>query len=293
MSGASTRKSSVRVRVLILSVVAVVVLALLGVYAFAHANKQTGQTVVKVAIASESNQPIWDQVNKNLADAGENIVVKTVALDGPSGQPNEALNAGEVDLNAFQHQAYLNSQIKAKGYKFSVLTNTYISPLNVYSDKISSIDDLKDGDTVLIPKDPTNAGRALQVLESAGLITTDPSKGYSPTVTDITKNPKNLKIEEVDAAQVLSLLPDSAAGITNAAYVLDAGKDPNKDSIYKVPVDDFTSKYNKPWLNVLVSRAEDKDNPVYQKIVKAYTTKSVADVILKEFHNSIIPVFKY
>lgn len=243
--------------------------------------------VVKVGVVGNSDDPIWKQVNKNLKK--DNIEVKLVKFsDGIIA--NQSLNNKELDLTAFQHYAFLRQEEKQKGYKFTVIGQSYIVPLNVYSKKIKSIKQIKEGDKIAIPNNVTNAGRALKVLESAGLIKVDPSKGYSPDVKDIIKNKLHLKIVQVDPAKIPSLLPDFAAGITNSNFAIDNKIDPVKDSIYHVSPN-IKDSNNRPWINVIVALTEDKNNSTYKKVVEAYHTQSVASAIKKIYNGVYVPAF--
>lgn len=251
--------------------------------------KEDGFTVVKVGVVGTTDNPIWKQVNKNLKS--EKIKVKLVSFtDGILA--NQALSNGELDLTAFQHHAFLEQEIKDKGYKFSVLGNTYLVPLNVFSDQLKSLDDLKDGDKIAIPNNTTNAGRALLVLQDAGVIKLKADAGNSPTVQDITENPKNIQIQQVDPSKIMNLLPDFAAGITNTNFVQAAGKDPVKDAIYAVQPD-INDSTNEPWLNLIAANTSDKNNKVYKKVVAAYQTKSVANRIEKVYDGVVTPAFEY
>lgn len=250
---------------------------------------KTKTKVVKVGLVGTTDKPIWEQVNKNLKK--DHIQVKTVSFtDGILA--NQAQNNKELDLTAFQHYAFLKQEEKEKHYKFTVIGQSYLVPLNVFSKKISSLKEIKDGDKIAIPNNVTNAGRALKVLESAGLIKTDPSKGNLPAIKDITENKHNIKIVQVDPAKIISLLPDFAAGITNSDFAEAAHLNPIKDAIYSLKPDINDSR-NKPWINVIVARTSDKDNETYKKVVKAYHTKSVAKVIEKTHKSVYTPAFKY
>ena len=137
--------------------------------------------------------------------------------------PNNALANGDIDLNAFQHRIYLQNEIDNYGYAIQNIGNTFIIPLNLYSQKVSSVDELKDGDVVAIPDDLTNGGRALKVLEAAGLIELAPNAAFNPTVDDITSYKVNITIEELKANTIPSVLPDVAAAVVNGNYALDFG----------------------------------------------------------------------
>lgn len=254
----------------------------------------SGVTTVKVALTTSTDDPLWDQVNKNLESEGSKVRVKTVAMKS-AVLGNQALEAGDVDLSAQQHYAFLNGEIKEKGYDFTVIGEAYISPLNIYSNKIKKVSELKKGDKVLIPNDVTNGGRALIVLQEAGVIKVDPNKndpakGVYPAQEDITSNPKNIEIVPTDRNMIMSSLDDAAAGIANANAVVDYGKSPEKDSIFKIDPDP-TKDVNKPWINVIVARTKDKDNQAYKDIIKAYHQDNVRDLMENESKGAEIPTW--
>lgn len=248
-----------------------------------------GKKVVTVGIIGSNDVPIWKQVNKELASKHIYADVK-VFSDGEA--LNQATNSGQIDINSFQHYAFLHQEVSQKNYKLTAIGNTYIQPLNIYSKKIKNVKDLKEGDKIAIPNNPTNAGRALKVLEKAGLIKTNPAKGYSPTVSDITSNPKKLQIIEVDPAAIIKLLPNFAAGITNSNFVQANHLNPSKDSIYAI-APNINDSYNKPWINILVTKTSEENNKTYKEVVNAYHSKAVYDLIEKEYKGVSLPAFKY
>ena len=203
--------------------------------------------------------------------------------------PNQALADGEIDLNAFQHHAFLDNEIKDKGLDLTVIADTIIAPLGLYSNKIKDVKELKDGDQIAIPSDATNGGRALKLLEAAGMIKVNPEAGYTPTIDDITENPLNIKIVEVEAANTPSLLPDVAAAVINGGHAIDNGLSPKTDAIYLEKVQEGS---NNPYINVIVARTEDKDNEIYRKIVEAYHTDKTAQVIDETYKGAYIPAWQ-
>lgn len=250
-------------------------------------NATTTKTV-KVGVVGTTDNSIWTQVNKNLKS--EHIHVQLVPFtDGILA--NQAMNNKELDMVAFQNRAFLENEEKTKHYKFSVIAQTYLTPMNIFSDKIKSIKDLKQGDKISIPNNVTNAGRALKVLEQAGLIKLDPKAGDTPSISDITENKLKLKIVQQDPAKIINLLPDVAAGITNSNFVKVAKKDPINDAIYKESFS-YSNPANKPWINVIAVRSSDKNNATYKKIVKAYQTKSVTQIYKAKFNHMYTPAFK-
>lgn len=292
MANAKNKSKSVKQRIIAIIVVAVVIAAAVIGYVVTQNRKAAAtasDTVVKIGVDSNSYDDIWQAVNQVLAKEKAGVKVKLVVMDG--SQINGATDKKELDLNAFQHRAYLDDQVKQEGYNLEVYANTLIQPLNVYSDHIKSLDELKDGDSIAVPNNPTNLGRALKVLESAGVLKTDPSKGYLPNVNDIIENPKHIKIVPVDYAQVARVLPDNAAGIINSNNALDAGLDPQKDAIYHVKVnpDDI---YNKPWVNLIVGRKGEQKNEAYRKVVEAYGSDEVKKVIDEKHKSDSIYLYK-
>ncbi|MDR1740690.1 MAG: metal ABC transporter substrate-binding protein, partial [Synergistaceae bacterium] len=188
-----------------------------------------GRTKLKVGIVGESYEVIWAPIIKRLAAEGIDVQLVNFA---DYMTPNEALNAGDIDLNAFQHHAFLNNQIKDKGYKLTPIGDTFLSAMCLYSKKIKSIKELKEGDKIAFPNEVINQGRSLTVLQGAGLIKLRPGSGLTPDVTDVAENPLKLEFVTVDAAQVPSILPDVAAGVINGNYAIDFGLSPEKDSIF-------------------------------------------------------------
>lgn len=251
---------------------------------------QDGETtVVTVGVVGAYNDQ-WDTVNELLAP--ENIQVELVNFSDYA-TPNRALNDGEIDLNAFQHKAFLANDIKQKGYDLTAIGDTIIAPLAIYNnkDKISSVADIKDGDIIAIPSDLTNGGRALKLLEAAGLIECDPAKGAVPTKADVTKYNVKIDIKEAESGTLAKLLPDCAAAVINGGNAWTAGLNPKTDAIFTEDVNPETNPGVADLVNVIVARTADKDNPVYQKIVAAYQTDEVAKTLEESYDGAYIPVW--
>ena len=243
------------------------------------------EVVIKLGVVGENNEQ-WDPVIEKLAE--DNIKLELIKFADYS-LPNRALNDGEIDLNAFQHYAYLNKDVESNGYKIEAIGETLVAPLGVFSNKIKDLSELKDGDTIAIPNDATNGGRALKVLEAAGVIKVDPAAGYTPTLNDITEKPKNIKFEEVEAANTASLLPDVAAALINGGHAIDNGLYPKTDSIYLEKVKGGSEN---PYINVIVARTEDKDNENYKKVVEYFRTPEVAQKIEEVYKGAYLPTWK-
>lgn len=233
-----------------------------------------GKTV-NVGIVAGPAEDVWKVVVEKAKEDG--IEVK-LTLFTDYNQPNEALQNGSLDLNAFQHIAFLDNWNESNKGDLTPLGFTFVSPMGTYSEKIKSLDELKDGDTVAIPNDPTNGGRALLGLELAGVIEVDDEAGILVTPNDITKNPKNIKILELDAAQLAASLPDVAAAVINTNFAKDAGLK-LADAIF---VDaDYPDKLSEKYKNVIASTEANKEEALYKKIVEYYQTEEVAQAIFE------------
>ncbi|MDX5628882.1 MULTISPECIES: MetQ/NlpA family lipoprotein [unclassified Brenneria] len=197
--------------------------------------------------------------------------------------PNEALSKGDIDLNAFQHKPYLDQQIKDRGYKLVSVGNTFVYPIAGYSKKIKSLDELQDGSQVAVPNDPTNLGRTLLLLQKVGLIKLKENVGLLPTVLDVTENPKNLKLVELEAPQLPRSLDDAqiALAVINTTYASQINLTPTKDGIF---IEDKES----PYVNLLVAREDNKDADNVKKFVQAYQSEEVNAAANKIFNGGAV-----
>lgn len=240
---------------------------------------------VKIGVVSESAIEIWKDVAKRLKD--QNIDLEVVEFTDYN-QPNIALKNGDIDLNAFQHVAFLEDFNKNNDADLTPIGFTFVSPLGIYSEKIKDIKELKDGDSIAIPNDVTNGGRALLLLQALDLIKLD-TKATSPTVNDITENTKNIQIKELDAAQTARSLQDVAAAVVNTNYAVDAGFSPKKDALYLDT--DNISEVKDIYKNVIAARKADKDNKVYKKVVAEYQTEATKKLIDSTTNGTDIPIW--
>jgi D-methionine transport system substrate-binding protein len=195
--------------------------------------------------------------------------------------PNQALSNGEIDLNSFQHQPYLDNQVKDRGFKIESVAKTMVFPMGFYSKKIKSANELKNGDTIAIQNDPTNGGRALLLLEANKLIKLKAGVGLKPTVLDIAENPKSLKFIELDAAQLPRSLEDVALATINTNYAVQAGLDPNKDALIRETA-------NSPYTNVLAVASARKGEPWVAKFIAAYRSPEVKEFVAKTFKGAVV-----
>lgn len=198
-------------------------------------------------------------------------------------QPNLALSEKNLNANFFQHIPYLENMNKERKLGLTWVAKVHIEPLGIYSKKIKKLNELKKGDRVAIPNDPTNGARALRLLEKSGLIKV--KKGELITVRDITENPKGLKIVELDAAQLPRTLEETQASVINTNFAVEAGLIPTKDAI-------ILESRDSPYANVLVVREADRNSKITKALIKAINSPQVKKFIETELaKKGIVPAF--
>lgn len=241
-------------------------------------NKKTKLQTVTLGVTGTVYEDLWAPAIKTLKAQGINL--KLVQFSDYV-TPNNALANKEIDLNGFQHRIFFEGELK-KGYKLTNIGNTFLSPMNLYSNKIKSVDQLKKGDIVAIPNDVSNGGRALKVLADAEIITLKADAGFNPSVDDIVSNNKGVVIKELAANTIPSVLPDVAAAVVNGNYAIDFGIDP-ETAIFK----DSTINESEYW-NLIAARTEDLSDSakveVFKKIVKAYQSAGTLEVYNKTYN---------
>lgn len=236
---------------------------------------------ISVGITPGYSEQVMEYAAKEAAKQGLTVNIKTFS---DYVTPDQALAAGDIDLNSFQHGPFLQAFNEKNGTHLVSIGNTFLAPLRVYSNKITSIKDVPDGAKVSIPNDPSNGGRALLLLDHNGLLKlkpgTDPTKA---TINDIAENPKKLEIIELEAAQLPRSLDDVTISVINAGYA----KSANLDSKKALATEDNTS----PYVNIIAAREQDKDNPTYQKFVKIFQSDNVRKYINDNFSDGLVPAF--
>lgn len=241
-------------------------------------------TTVRLGIMGASDETVWDPIVADFKDLG--ITIEYVYFTDYT-QPNAALANGDIDLNSFQHYKYLNNEKAQFGYDITPVGDTLITALNLYSKKVTSIEEIPEGGQIAIPNDAVNEERALDVIQASGLISLDPD-AEDVTPDAITDNPKNIDFVETDASQTASLLPDVDAAIVNGAYAIDAGLSPHDDSIY---YDDPSAYKDKSYVNVIAARTEDADSELYKAIVADYQTDRTKQIYIDAFQGMYIPAW--
>ncbi|QGM80364.1 MetQ/NlpA family lipoprotein [Otariodibacter oris] len=215
-----------------------------------------------------------------LAKEKFNLDVKLVEFTEYTG-PNQALSTGELDANAFQHKPYMDDEVKHRGYKLAIIGNTFVFPIAGYSKKIKNVSELQEGAIVAVPNSPSNLGRSLILLEKQGVIKLKDSSNLLATPLDIVENPKNIEIQEVDSSLLPRTLDDVDLAIINNTYAGQVGLSPEKDGI-------FVESKESPYVNLVVSREDNKDDPAIKDFVKAFQSEEVYQEALKYFEGGVV-----
>ena len=224
-----------------------------------------------------------EQIVEAAADvAAENGLEVELKVFSDYVLPNTALSEGDLDVNSYQHEPFLDQFNEDHGTSLVPVGKTILNPMGVYSETYESIDDIPNGATFGLPNDPTNGGRALFILEEAGIITLEEDKKETASIHDVVYNPKNLEFIELDAAQIPNQLSEVDAAAINTNFALGAGISPKEDSI-------LLESTNSPYINYIVVRAENENDPVVKKFVEAYQSDEVKAFIEEEFQGSVIP----
>ena len=242
-------------------------------------------TKVKLGVVGDKNDQ-WEYLQEELLEK-ENIEIELVKFTDYR-QPIVSLDDGSIDMHSALTEIYMDSINEEGGYSNTTLGYTTLNPMGVFSEKIDSLDELQDDALVAIPDDVSNGSRALLLLQTAGLIELDESKGLLPTTSDITSNPKNLQFEEMAANQTARALADVDISLINNDMATDAGYVPTQDSIYLEPV----AESSKPYYNVIAVQEDQTDNEVYKTILEYYQTDKVAAIIDEMSAGSSIPVWE-
>jgi len=238
---------------------------------------------VKVGASPVPHAEILAYIRDNLA-AAAGLEIEIVEFTDYV-QPNLALNDGLLDANFFQHLPYLEDFNAERGTDLVSVANVHIEPLGIYSRTLKDLAAVSDGAVVLIPNDATNGGRALNLLAANGLITLKPEAGFKATLDDILTNPKNLKITELEAAQLVRSLEDASLAVINGNYALEGGLTPAKDALA------LESSQDNPYVNILAVKRGNEQNPGILKLISLLNSPEVKKYIESHYAGSVLPAF--
>ncbi len=253
---------------------------LAAVAAFAAISANAAETL-SVAATAVPHAEILEFVKPTLAKEGVDLKVKVFT---DYIQPNVQVAEKRLDANFFQHQPYLDEFNKGKGTNLVSIAGVHLEPLGAYSSKYKKLDEIPSGANVVIPNDATNGGRALLLLQKAGLITLKDKANILSTPKDIAENPKNLKIRELEAATLPRVLTQVDLALINTNYALEAKLNPEKDAL-------IIEGSDSPYVNILVARPDNKDMDALKKLVGALHSPEVKQFILEKYKGAVIPAF--
>lgn len=236
---------------------------------------------LQVAATPVPHAEILEFVKPMLAEQGVDLQIRVFT---DYVQPNTQVAEGRMDANFFQHQPYLDEFNRNKGSVLVSVTGVHVEPFGVYSQKIKDLAELKNGAQVAIPNDATNGGRALLLLQQAGVITLKEDAGITAMPRDIAENPKKLRIRELEAATLPRVLNQVDAALINTNYALEAGLNPMQDALAIEGADS-------PYVNILVAREDSLNNEALQKLATALKSEEVKQFILEAYQGAVVPVF--
>ncbi len=236
---------------------------------------------LSVAATAVPHAEILEFVKPTLAKEGVELNIKVFT---DYVQPNVQVAEKRLDANFFQHQPYLDEFNKSRGTELVSVAGVHVEPFGAYSSKHKSLNELPQGANVVIPNDATNGGRALLLLQKAGVITLKPEAGILATPKDIVENPKAIKVRELEAATLPRVLTQVDLALINTNYALEAKLNPTKDAL-------AIEGSDSPYVNILVARADNKDNAALQKLAKALNSAEVKAFIAEKYQGAVIPAF--
>lgn len=256
-------------------------LLLIAVIALAAPFASASAETLSVAATPVPHAEILRFLKPRLAEKGVDLEIHVFT---DYVQPNVQVAEGRLDANYFQHTPYLEEFNKGRGTSLVSVTGVHIEPFGAYSSEVESLDALPQGATVALPNDPTNGGRALLLLEKAGLIELSDEAGILATPRDITANPKGLTFQALEAAMLPRVLNQVDLALINTNYALEAGLNPMEDALAIEGADS-------PYVNVLVTREDNRDNKAVHKLADALTSQAVADFIERNYAGAVVPAF--
>ncbi|MDV2078966.1 MetQ/NlpA family ABC transporter substrate-binding protein [Marinobacter xestospongiae] len=254
---------------------------LVALAAVAAASAAQAADKLSVAATAVPHAEILEFVKPQLMEQGVDLDVKVFT---DYVQPNIQVDQERMDANFFQHQPYLTEFNDGRGTSLVSVVGVHVEPFGAYSSKIESLDELAEGATIAIPNDPTNGGRALLLLQQAGVITLEDSSKITATPRDIADNPKDLEFYELEAATLPRVLDQVDVAMINTNYALEAGLNPSEDAL-------IIEGAESPYVNILVSREDNKDSEAMQKLADALTSEAVKGFIEEKYEGAVVPAF--
>lgn len=236
---------------------------------------------LSIAATAVPHAEILEFVKPALASQGVDLDIKVFT---DYVQPNLQVAEGRLDANFFQHQPYLDEFSKGRGTDLVSVAGVHVEPFGIYSRKLDSLDSIPNRATVAIPNDATNGGRALLLLDKAGLISLKDNSNILATPRDIADNPHNIRIRELEAATLPRVLDQVDLALINTNYALEAGLNPTEDAL-------AIEGEDSPYVNILVTRSDNKDSAAINKLVDALHSDEVKAFIEEKYKGAVVPAF--
>ncbi|MGL4982622.1 MAG: MetQ/NlpA family ABC transporter substrate-binding protein [Treponemataceae bacterium] len=247
---------------------------------FAGGVKDTDPTVLRVGASPTPHAEMLNLIKASLAEKGFTLEVMEFT---DYVTPNEALQSGQILANFFQHLPYMETFNKDRNFSLASAGGIHIEPIALYSKKIKSLGALNNGSTIAIPNDPTNEGRALLLLQSAGLIKLNAKAGITATPLDIVENIKNLKFREIEAASLPRVLADVDAAVINGNYAIPAGLSAKKNGL-------FVEGSDSPYVNIVSVKKGNESDPRIVALIQALKSDVVRQYIDKKYSNGEVVI---
>ena len=249
---------------------------------FSGCGSKSDDKTIKVGACVTPHAEILNSVKDKLAEEGWDLEVVEY---NDYVLPNTALEDGELESNYVQHKPYLDDINEENGTHIVGVANVHFEPMAIYAGKTASLDDVADGASVAVPNDTTNEARALLLLEAQGLISLNEDAGVQATVLDITDNPHNLEIKELEAAQVAKSIQDVDFAVINGNYAIEAGlTDP-------LAVEASDSLAAETYANLIAVKEGNEDSEKTKALVNAVLSDDVRDYINENYEGAVVPVF--
>ncbi len=245
---------------------------------------QSDEKTIKIGVSAVPHKEIVDVIKKQIEAKGYKLDIQEFS---DYVTPNTALYEEEIDANFFQHIGYLNQTNKSKGYDLTSVAEIHFEPMGIYSNVIKNMSDIKKGDIVAIPSDPSNEARALRLLAKANLIEV-PESGDLITPKDIISNPYNLKFKELEAAQLPRTLDDVTIAVINGNYALQANLNVNIDALF---TEDKNDAEIHDMRNILVVKDKNKDSEKTKVLKEALSSEEVKNFINNKYNGAVVPIF--
>lgn len=233
---------------------------------------------LKVGVTPGPHEEIMEKVKEVAEEDGLGVEIEVIS---DYSTLNVALSEGDLDLNSYQHKPFMDEMNEDRGLELAEVAQTVNFPMGIYSDDISDVEELEEGDKIGLPNDPTNSARALILFEEAGLITLNEDADVTATVKDIDENKLDLEFVELEAAQIPRQLGELKAAAINTNYAIEAGYIPTEDAVQLEPADP-------PWVNIISVREENEDDEAVEKFIDAFHSDEVKDFIEDNYKDSLI-----